>query len=99
MPIKSASIKALRKTRKRSQINRLRRQELKLAIKSASAETLNQVISKIDKAAKNNLISQARAARLKSRLAKTIGATPKVPSKLTPPVKKSPAKKPRVVKK
>ena len=93
MPIKSASIKALRKTRKRTQINRKRRGDLKLAIKAATPETISQVFSKIDKAAKTNLISQARAARLKSRLSKTIGATPKAAVKQITAAKKTLSKK------
>ncbi len=81
MPLLKSSKKALRGSRRKQARNILQARRLREAIKRADAKTINQAISLIDKAAKNHLIHPNKAARLKSRLAKKIGATPKAEGK------------------
>jgi small subunit ribosomal protein S20 len=77
MPILSSAKKALRQNEKRYKANSELRKKLKESIKKTSANTINKTVSLIDKAAKSNIIHKNKAARLKSRLAKKIGKTPK----------------------
>lgn len=83
MPIIKASIKDLRKSAKRRQVNKLLKDNLKEAIKNLvklrKAGKLDEVkanfpkvVSTIDKAAKKNLIHKNNAARKKSNLAKLL---------------------------
>ncbi len=80
MPIIKAAIKHLRQSEKRRKVNRLAKDRLKESIKEmiklAKAKKfdefkkrLPEVVSLIDKAAKNNLIHKNNAAHKKSRLA------------------------------
>jgi len=92
MPISKSAKKSLRVSRTKYAHNVSLRKTLKEKIKKVSEKTINVTFSLIDKAAKNNLIHPNKAARLKSRLAKKIGKTPKVtetkehknPSKILP---------------
>lgn len=77
MPLLKSSKKALRGSRRKQARNILQTRRLREALRRADAKTINQTISLIDKAAKNHLIHPNKAARLKSRLAKKIGSTPK----------------------
>ena len=77
MPILKSSKKALRSARRKAQYNAKRRSALKKALRGANDKNINEVNAQIDKAAKKNLIHANKAARLKSRLAKKIGQTPK----------------------
>lgn len=84
MPITKSAKKALRVSLRRQKENRSQEIELARAIKKVSASNINEVISKIDKAAKTHLIHQNKAARMKSRLMKKFGtpkATPKPKAK------------------
>ena len=77
MPILKSSKKALRSARRKAQYNAKRRGALKKALRGANDKNINEVNAQIDKAAKKNLIHANKAARLKSRLARKIGSTPK----------------------
>lgn len=77
MPITKSAKKSLRASINKREMNRKQEVELEKTLKKVSATNINEVVSKIDKAAKNHLISKNKAARLKSRLAKKFG-TPKV---------------------
>ena len=82
MPIKKSAKKALRQNKKRraknsKQTNAMKK-ELKTFKKFVAAKnktdaslSLPQVYKALDKAAKNHLIAQNKAARLKSQLTKT----------------------------
>ena len=89
MPITKSAKKSLRVSLRRKKENRVREIELEKALKKASASNINEVISKIDKAAKTHLIHKNKAARIKSRLMKKFG-TPKQ----TPNVKRKTVTKP-----
>jgi len=88
MAHKAAAIKALRQTKKRTVRNTLvkkniaylKKQTLKSVAKNEAAgalETYKKLVQKVDKAAKNKIISPNTAARRKSRLAKKINALKK----------------------
>ncbi len=72
MPITSSAKKALRKDRRRADINKPKRTKVRLALRTAketqSLEHVSQAHSVIDRAAKTGVIHQNTASRLKSRL-------------------------------
>lgn len=76
MPVTKSAKRALRKDRRRTVINKLRKKITKQAIKTFK-KTLNEkdfqkAVSLIDRLAKNKVIHKNKAARLKSRLAKLL---------------------------
>lgn len=73
MPITKSAKKALRASRNKQDRNNKARLGLEIALKKVSLKNLASVVSKIDKAAKNNIISKNKAARIKSSLSKNIG--------------------------
>ncbi|QQG49726.1 MAG: 30S ribosomal protein S20 [Candidatus Berkelbacteria bacterium] len=95
MPISKSAKKALRVQEKKTEVNRRRKAVLKVALKSASAETLARTFSLIDKSAKWGIIAANKASRLKSRLSKEIGTS----GKAKPSSEKAPATKKPVAKK
>jgi small subunit ribosomal protein S20 len=90
MPLTTSAIQALRNsTRKAEQNAKIRhsyKEILKKTRKSPTAENLAKAFSILDKASRENVIHQNKAARLKSRLAKL--ASKKGPVE-TKPVKKA----------
>lgn len=83
MPIMKAAVKALRQSTKRRSVNRGMKDRYKTAIKDViklvqqkkydeAAKKMPEVMSFIDKAAKDNLIHQNNAANKKSRLARML---------------------------
>jgi len=83
MPIKKAAFKDLRQNKKRAEQNRKVKSDiaalarkLRQAITAKDAakasEWLKQVIKRIDKAAGKKVLAKNTAARMKSRLAKTV---------------------------
>lgn len=83
MPIIQASIKDLRKSRKHREVNKVAKNKLKDSIKEIkrlitdgkrdeAQRKLSEVVSVIDKAAKNNLLHKNNAARKKSALARLL---------------------------
>jgi len=98
MPISKSAKKAYRSSEKKRARNKAQEIELAKSLKKVSASNVNEVISRIDKAAKTHLISQNKAARLKSRLTKKLGTPKKVKTQKTTKVK-SPIKKEKVSKK
>ena len=77
MPITKSAKKAWRSSERKRERNKQQEVELRKTLKSASAKNINEVISKIDKAAKTHLISKNKAGRLKSRLMKKFGTPAK----------------------
>jgi len=84
MPHKRAAKRALRKSQQRRLKNRSERSSLRTQVKNARvaiqastgdvAEQVRSAASRLDKAAKKNLIHPNKAARLKSRLARAANA-------------------------
>jgi ribosomal protein S20 len=71
MPHLKSAYKNLRKSRRKAAINLKAKNNLKKAFKGPlTLKTLPAVTKAIDKAAKRGIISEGRAARLKSRLSK-----------------------------
>ncbi|MFH0942775.1 MAG: 30S ribosomal protein S20 [Candidatus Beckwithbacteria bacterium] len=72
MPILKSAIKKLKQDKKRTQVNNLYREKLRLAVKLArkekTAKTITAAYSALDKAAKKKVIHKNKASRLKSRL-------------------------------
>lgn len=83
MPISPSAKKALRVSRRKTGFNRHRKALLKTATKQVTIETLPNAFSLIDRAVKWNLMHKNKAARLKSRLSKTV-ATTETPNKSKP---------------
>ncbi len=80
MPHTTHRKKTLRKAREANEINRARRSSVRGALKkartavaegTADAQTLQQTVKRIDKAAEYGVFHPNKAARLKSRLAKS----------------------------
>lgn len=92
MPISKSAKKSLRVSKVKRAQNRKQEIDLEKALKKASANTVNAVISKIDKAAKTRLISQNKAARMKSRLTKKFGTPKNVKAKVASTTKKQATK-------
>ena len=98
MPVTESAKKALRNAEAKRARNTVAKAELKRALKNASTETMNKVVSLVDKAAKRDIIHPNKAARIKSALAKQLAnggvATKTVVKKSTKKaVKKTTAKK------
>lgn len=83
MPVTDSSAKALRRDKKRTKVNRRRKDAMKDAIKEveslledgdvdAAKEALPKAQKAIDKAAQNNVIHDNKAARKKSQLARKV---------------------------
>lgn len=89
MPISKSAKKAYRSSEKKRARNKTQETELAKSLKKVSASNVNEVISKIDKAAKTHLISKNKAARLKSRLTKKLGTPKKVKAQKTTKAKSS----------
>lgn len=77
MPITSSALKALRRDRRRTQVNRIIRSQLKTIIdqtrKSQDKQLLPEAYSVIDRAAKKKIIHPNKAARLKAQLSRMFG--------------------------
>jgi len=73
MPISKSAKKAFRSSERKRAHNLIWEQKLKKSLKKVDKNNAREVISLIDKTAKNHLISKNKAARLKSRLAKKFG--------------------------
>lgn len=76
MPILKSAIKKLRKDRKRTLINRKKKEMLKKLVKQAvkgkTAVNIKRAVSFVDKMAKVHLIHKNKASRLKSRLSRLV---------------------------
>lgn len=79
MPITKSAIKALRRDKRRTEINKPIKSRYKKAVKrvrqKTSLESLKIAYSALDKAAKKKVIHKNKAARLKSKLAKLLYQT------------------------
>lgn len=76
MPVIQSAKKRMRQEKKRSAINRNKKENLKILIKNVrtdkTVQNLTAVFSALDKAAKVGLIHKNKSARLKSRLSKAV---------------------------
>ena len=72
MPILKSAIKKLKQDKKRTKVNKVYRDKLRLTVKAArkekTAKSITAAYSALDKAAKKKVIHKNKAARLKSRL-------------------------------
>ncbi len=91
MPNTNSARKSLRVGERRNVENRKIKLNIRQVMKKASAETLPEVFRVLDKAAKNNVIHENKAARLKSNVSARI-AKGDVEVKIEKP-KKTTAKK------
>jgi small subunit ribosomal protein S20 len=85
MPITKSAKKSLKVARVKQAQNYTNTVLLEKALRKASTETINSVMSVIDKSAKTDIIHKNKAARLKSRLTKKFGT----PKNTEPKVEKS----------
>lgn len=80
MPIIKGAKKALRQTKKRTEINKKKKVALKLAVenfkKSKTEKNLNLALQLVDKLTKTSILHKNKAARIKSRLAKMLPLKP-----------------------
>ncbi len=76
MPITKSALKALRRDKRKTAINRPIKSRIKSSLdqvkESKTAETLSVAFSAIDKALKRHLIHRNKAARLKSKASKML---------------------------
>ena len=76
MPITKSAIKKVRVDKRRALINRPVKAKMKTALKAARAnptkETISNLYSALDRAVKTNITTRNTAARLKSRLNKSM---------------------------
>jgi len=80
MPITKSAKKSLKVSETKRKQNKAQEIELEKALQKVSASNINEVISKIDKAAKTGIIAKNKAARLKSKLTKKFGTAKKATS-------------------
>ena len=77
MPVSASAKKALRRDRAREAVNKPIRSRMHNVLRQASEEQspeiIPQVYSIVDRAAKKHIIHKNKAARLKSRIQRTIG--------------------------
>jgi small subunit ribosomal protein S20 len=108
MPVTKSAIKALRQQKKRTIVNSGIRAKMRTIIKAVKtgggAETLSEMYSTVDRAAKRGIIHPNKAARIKSRITKSVAGVEQpaasAPAKAkAKPVKKAPAKTKAVAKK
>ncbi|KKQ73966.1 MAG: 30S ribosomal protein S20 [Berkelbacteria bacterium GW2011_GWB1_38_5] len=81
MPITKSAKKSLKVSKTKAIQNQKQKKELSKAIKQATAANISEVVSKIDKAAKTDIIHKNKAARLKSKLTKKFGTAKNVKAK------------------
>jgi small subunit ribosomal protein S20 len=78
MPLLKSSKKKMRRDKRRTAQNDLKKQVMKSLVKTMrrmpDADNLKQVSSNLDKAAKTKLIHPNKASRLKSRLSKLMAS-------------------------
>lgn len=76
MPITKSAIKKERVDKRRTLQNLAARGRVRTTVKEAretpSVDTLKNMFSALDRAVKHNLVAKRRAARLKSRISKTL---------------------------
>lgn len=97
MPVTKSAKKTLRQERKKTVKNKTMKDTLKSMLKKAaqnpSDELVQKTVSFVDKAVKQHLIHKNKAARLKSRLSKSLGKKENT-KKTMPSVSKKTPKKP-----
>ena len=90
MPNTNSARKSLRVGERRNVENRKIKLAIRKVMKNASVETLPEVFSTLDKAAKKNIMHENKAARLKSRVSARVS---KMGTEIVKEVKKAVVKK------
>jgi len=76
MPVTKTAKRALRGSKRKEAVNKIRMEKLEIAIRRAnkisSAKAVQDAISLTDRAVKNKLIHRNKAARIKSQLSKLL---------------------------
>lgn len=85
MPITKSAKKSLKVSETKRAQNKTNKIELEKALKKVSASNINEVISKIDKAAKTGIIGKNKAARMKSSLSKKFSTVKSIEKKTAKP--------------
>ena len=95
MPLTKQAIKKVRQDKRKTIYNVRVKKTYKQAVaafrKNPTAKDISAVFSKLDKAAKTNIIHKNKAARLKSRLSKLIKSSGKSSTLKTPRKQAAPA--------
>lgn len=82
MPVTKTAKRALRGSKRKESVNKIRMSKLEISIKSAkktkSKKNIENAISLVDRAAKEKTIHKNKAGRIKSRLAKLQALSKKV---------------------
>jgi len=85
MPVTKTATRALRVSKRKTAINKIKMAELEVAIRLAkklkTKKAIENAISKIDINAKNNRFHKNKAARLKSQLSKLLPKSKPSPKK------------------
>jgi len=102
MPVLKHAKKKLRQDKKRTLANRkvkdAYKKLFKAAVKAKTADAVSKAFQSIDKAAKQNILHENKAARLKSSLSKLVPAGSEKPTTASSESKKAPVKKATVKK-
>lgn len=81
MPLLPSAIKKLKQDKKRAKVNKVYRENYRLAVKTMrlekTAKAMKLAAAALDKAARKRVIHKNKASRLKSRLVRLINARPK----------------------
>ena len=95
MPLTKQAIKKVRQDKRKTIYNLRVKKTYKQAVsafrKNPATKGISEVFSKLDKAAKTNIIHKNKAARLKSRLSKLIKSSGKSPALKTQKKQAAPA--------
>lgn len=84
MPITKSAKKSLKSSLAKQAANQKTRLALEITLKGVNAKNIADAVSKVDKAAKNGLLSKSKASRIKSRISRKL--------KVAKPAKKSTSK-------
>lgn len=101
MPITKSAKKSLKSSLAKQAANQKTLLALEITLKGVSVKNIADVVSKVDKAAKNGLLSKSKASRIKSRISrryKVAKPAKKSTSKPTTVSKKPINKKPKTIK-
>jgi small subunit ribosomal protein S20 len=93
MPVTKTAKRALRSSKRKSEVNKVLLSKLEIALrvaeKSKKPADINKAVSYTDRAKKKNMIHKNKAARLKSRLGRLSSAKKETAKKASAPKKKS----------
>lgn len=83
MPVTKTAKRALRSSKRKEKVNKIIKRDLEVALrvakKKGTKKSVKEATSLIDRAAKKGIIHKNKAARIKSRLSKTLNVQKKKP--------------------